>query len=61
MEIGQASGLVDWLAEKMKPVLHFLFPNLKEDHPAMKHMAVNMIANMFGLGAAPNGSLSVGS
>ncbi|MDO5416559.1 MAG: nucleoside recognition domain-containing protein [Lachnospiraceae bacterium] len=52
LEIGRASGLVDWLAEKMRPALRFLFPNLREDHPAMKHMAVNMIANMLGLGAA---------
>lgn len=52
MEIGQSSGLVDWLAEKMGPVLHFLFPRLDPKHPAMQYMAVNMIANMLGLGAA---------
>lgn len=52
MEIGQKSGLVDWLAEKMGPVLRFLFPRLEPDHPAMQYMAVNMIANMLGLGAA---------
>ncbi len=52
MEIGQKSGLVDWLAEKMGPVLRFLFPGLEPDHPAMQYMAVNMIANMLGLGAA---------
>ncbi|MDO5349233.1 MAG: nucleoside recognition domain-containing protein [Lachnospiraceae bacterium] len=52
MEIGQKSGLVDWLAEKMEPVLHFLFPRLEPEHPAMRYMAVNMIANMLGLGAA---------
>ncbi|MDO4328404.1 MAG: nucleoside recognition domain-containing protein [Lachnospiraceae bacterium] len=52
MEIGQKSGLVDWLAEKMGPVLHFLFPRLEPEHPAMRYMAVNMIANMLGLGAA---------
>lgn len=52
MEIGQKSGLVDWLAERMGPVLHFLFPNLEPDHPAMQYMAMNMIANMLGLGAA---------
>lgn len=52
LQIGQTSGLVDWLAGKMEPVLDFLFPHLEKGHPARKHMAVNMIANMLGLGSA---------
>lgn len=52
MEIGQRSGLVDWLAEKMGPVLHFLFPRLEKGSMAGKYIAVNMIANMLGLGSA---------
>lgn len=52
MEIGQRSGLVDWLAEKMGPVLHFLFPRLEKGSLAGKYIAVNMIANMLGLGSA---------
>lgn len=52
LEIGQASGLVDWLAGRMEPVLRFLFPRLEPNHPARKHIAVNMIANMLGLGSA---------
>ena len=34
LEIGQRAGLIDQLAEKMSPVLRFLFPNLPKDHPA---------------------------
>ena len=34
LNIGQASGLVTWLAGKMDPVLTFLFPSLEKDHPA---------------------------
>lgn len=52
LKIGERSGLVDWLAGKMGPVLRFLFPRLDPEHPAMRYIAVNMIANMLGLGSA---------
>lgn len=45
LAIAQNSGLVDWMAEKMKPVLTFLFPCLPANHPAIQYIAVNMIAN----------------
>lgn len=52
LEIGERAGLVGWLAEKMGPVLDFLFPELPRGHPARRPIAVNLIANMLGLGAA---------
>lgn len=52
LEVGNRAGVLDWLSEKMKPVLHFLFPELSEGHPALKPIAVNMAANMLGLGMA---------
>ncbi len=52
LKIGERSGLVDWLAGKMGPILRFLFPRLDPGHPAMRYIAVNMIANMLGLGSA---------
>lgn len=52
LEIAQNSGLVNWMAEKMKPILKFLFPRLPANHPALQYIAVNMIANMLGLGSA---------
>lgn len=52
MEIGQKSGLIEKLSQKMGPVLHFLFPKIPKDHPASDHIATNIIANMLGLGWA---------
>lgn len=52
LEIGQKAGLVDQLSEKMRPILKWLFPKLPKEHPAMKSIAVNIIANFLGLGWA---------
>lgn len=52
LEIGNGAGLTEQLAKRMRPVLAFLFPHLPAEHPAMQDMAVNMIANMFGMGWA---------
>ncbi len=52
LEIGNRAGLIDWLTGKMNPILNFLFPELGEGHPARRPLAVNMIANMLGLGMA---------
>lgn len=52
MEIGQKSGLIERLSRRMGPVLRFLFPRIPKDHPAMDHIATNMIANILGLGWA---------
>ena len=52
LEIAQNSGLVDWMSEKMRPVMRFLFPHLDSEHTAVRYMAVNMIANCLGLGSA---------
>lgn len=52
MEVGSRAGLLDWLTGKMDPILNFLFPRLAKNHPARKPLAVNMIANMLGLGWA---------
>lgn len=52
LEIAQNSGLVDWMSGKMRPVMRFLFPHLDSEHPAVRYMAVNMIANCLGLGSA---------
>lgn len=52
MEVGTRAGLIDWLTGKMDPVLDFLFPDLGRDHPARRPVAVNIVANMLGLGMA---------
>lgn len=52
LKTGERSGLIDWLAEKMGAILDFLFPELDRRHPARRPMAVNIVANMLGLGMA---------
>lgn len=52
MEIAKKSGLIDGMTRKMRPVLHFLFPNVPEKHKAMEYISANMIANFLGLGWA---------
>ena len=52
LEVGHRSGLIEWLADKMEPILTFLFPDLGKDHPARLPISVNMAANMLGLGMA---------
>ena len=52
MKIAQCSGIVKAAVKKMRPVLTFLFPDIPDDHPVNHYIAVNMIANMLGLGWA---------
>ncbi len=52
LEVGNRAGLIDWLTGKMDPFLGFLFPDIGKDHPARRPIAVNMVANMLGLGMA---------
>lgn len=52
MEIGQKSGLIERLSNKMGPILHFLFPNIPRDHKALEFISTNIIANVLGLGWA---------
>ena len=61
MEIGKQAGLLEWFTQKMNPLLNFLFPDLKPDHPARAPIAVNIVANVLGLGMAstPAGLLAM--
>lgn len=52
MEIAQNIGLVDNLSRKMWPVIHFLFPDIPEEHESLKAISLNFIANILGLGWA---------
>jgi spore maturation protein A len=52
MRIAENSGLIDYLVGKMNPVIRFFFPDLPKNHPAGMPIAVNMIANVLGLGWA---------
>ncbi|MCI8814404.1 MAG: nucleoside recognition protein [Lachnospiraceae bacterium] len=52
MEIAKDSGLIEKIKQSIEPLLHFLFPNIPENHPAKDPIAVNIIANVLGLGWA---------
>lgn len=52
LKIAEESGLTSYLSDKMKPFLHFLFPNIPEDHVANDYICANFIANILGLGWA---------
>lgn len=52
MEIAKESGMIAAAQRKLEPIIRFLFPYIPEGHPAKEHIAVNMIANILGLGWA---------
>lgn len=52
LHIGETSGLVHAMTQKIKPLIRIIFPKLPQDHPAEEHISMNMIANILGLGWA---------
>jgi spore maturation protein A len=52
LKIGEEAGLIHALVRFVRPVLRPLFPDVPEDHPALGMIALNLTANVFGLGNA---------
>ena len=52
MEIASRSGVIEMAAKKMRPLIHFLFPDIPKEHEAVQHISTNFIANFLGLGWA---------
>ncbi len=52
MQIGQSSGIIDAAVRGVRPLMDWLFPDIPKGHPARESIAVNCIANIFGLGWA---------
>lgn len=52
MEIAETSGLVASFTKKIKPFIHFMFPDIPKGHKAEKDISTNIIANVLGLGWA---------
>ena len=52
MRIAERGGIIAGLSRRLRPFLHFLFPNLPGGDVAEDYIATNMIANVFGLGWA---------
>lgn len=52
MKIAERSGLTEKLTKILKPILRFIFRGLKRDSAALGIIAMNMTANLLGLGNA---------
>lgn len=52
MKIAEEAGLIHVFVKVVRPVLGPLFPQLPKDHPALGLIALNLAANMLGLGNA---------
>ncbi len=61
MQVAKKSGLVSSFTRGLRPVIHFLFPDLPKDHIVNEYIASNMIANILGLGwaATPMGLMAI--
>ena len=51
-QIAEDAGIIQALVKLVRPVLGPLFPEIPKDHPAMGMIALNLAANVFGLGNA---------
>ncbi len=52
MKIVQETSLMKKLTTLLKPLMSFLFPELKKECPAKEKISMNIIANILGLGNA---------
>lgn len=52
MEIAKEAGIVAGATRLLRPVIRFLFPKIPEGDESLEHITVNVISNIFGLGAA---------
>lgn len=52
MEIGIQSGLMSKIEKFLHPFIHWLFPDIPKNHKANQYIAINMTANILGLGWA---------
>jgi spore maturation protein A len=52
LKIADQAGIIYALVKLVRPVLRPIFPELPPDHPALGMIALNMAANVFGLGNA---------
>jgi spore maturation protein A len=52
LKIAEHAGVIQALVRFVRPVLRPLFPGIPPDHPALGMIALNIAANVFGLGNA---------
>ena len=56
MRIAESSGLVAGLADKMRPLIRFLFPKLDTESKAAHYICLNFLSNVLGLSWASTSS-----
>ena len=52
MKIAQETSIISRLTKRLKPVINFLFPEMKKNEKAKQEISMNVIANILGLGNA---------
>ena len=52
MQIAKDTDLIEKMTKFLKPIIKFLFPDLKNNIKIQKEISINMIANILGLGNA---------
>ncbi len=52
MKIAQNTSIIPKLTKKLKPIINFLFPEMKKNEKAKEEISMNIIANVLGLGNA---------
>ena len=52
MNVAEKAGLVDTLAQLVRPLTRRLFPTVPANHPALGFIVLNLSANVLGLGNA---------
>ena len=52
LKIAEKAGLLQGINRCLFPLLHFLFPEIPKNHPAISYISVNFTANILGLGWA---------
>jgi spore maturation protein A len=52
LKIAEEAGVIYALVKLVRPILRPLFPEVPADHPALGMIALNLTANVFGLGNA---------
>ena len=52
MEVAVEAGIMESMMRMLNPFLHYLFPKIPKNHPALSSIGVNFVANILGLGWA---------
>ena len=52
MEIAKRTSLMEKITKLLRPLINFLFPDLKKNEKAKQEISLNIVANIMGLGNA---------